>query len=55
LDLSKELDNTLPSSFPRLEKFLEDISSIDSIAEYLNKRPKLIIDGVAHPTGIMKT
>ena len=64
LDLSKLLDPDLIKKFPRLEKFIEDIESIESIQSYLNSRPKLIdvsvepklvIDGVAHPTGVKKT
>ncbi len=64
LDLSKFLDPELIKKFPRLEKFIEDIESIESIKSYLNSRPKLIdvsikpklvIDGVAHPTGVNKT
>ena len=64
LDLSKLLDIKLINKFPRLEKFIEDIESIESIKSYLNSRPKLIdvsiepklvIDGVAHPTGVKKT
>ena len=43
---------------------IEDIESIESVKSYLNSRPKLIdvgvepklvIDGVAHPTGVKKT
>ena len=64
LDLSKLLDPGLIKKFPRLEKFIEDIESIETIKSYLNSRPKLIdvsvepklvIDGVAHPTGVTKT
>ena len=64
LDLSKDLDKSLIKKFPKLEKFIDDISSIESIGSYLNKRPnlidvsispKLVIDGMAHPTGIKKT
>ena len=64
LDLSKLLDPGLIKKFPRLEKFIEDIESIESIKSYLNSRPKLIdvsvepklvIGGVAHPTGVKKT
>ncbi len=64
LDLSKLLDPSLIKKFPRLEKFLEDIMLIENIKNYLNKRPKLIdvsvepklvIDGVPHPTGVNKT
>ena len=64
LDLSKLLDPEFIKKFPRLEKFIEDIESIESIKSYLNSRPKLIdvsiepklvIDGVAHPTGVKKT
>ena len=64
LDLSKLLDPTIIKKFPRLEKFLEDIMFIDSVKSYLDKRPKLIdvsfkpkliIDGVSHPTGVKKT
>ncbi len=64
LDLSKLLDPELIKKFPRLEKFIEDIESIDNVRSYLNSRPelidvsvepKLVIDGVAHPTGVKKT
>ena len=64
LDLSKLLDPTLIKKFSRLEKFLENMMLIDSIKSYLDKRPKLIdvsvepkliIDGVPHPTGVKKT
>ena len=64
LDLSKLLDPTIIKKFPRLEKFLGDIMFIDSVKSYLDKRPKLIdvsfkpkliIDGVSHPTGVKKT
>ena len=64
LDLSKLLDPKLLNKFPRLEKFIEDIESIETVKSYLNSRPKLIdvsiepklvIDGVAHPTGVKKT
>ena len=64
LDLSKMLDHSIIKKFPRLEKFLEDIMSIESVKSYLDKRPelidvsvepKLIIDGVPHPTGVKKT
>ena len=64
LDLSKMLDPSIIKKFPRLEKFLEDIMSIENVKSYLDKRPelidvsvepKLIIDGVPHPTGLKKT
>ena len=64
LDLSKFLDPELIKKFPTLEKFIEDIESIESIKSYLSSRPKLIdvsvepkliIDGVATPTGVKKT
>ena len=64
LDLSKMLDPSIIKKFPRLEKFLEDIMSIENVKSYLDKRPelidvsvepKLIIDGVPHPTGVKKT
>ena len=64
LDLSRLLDPKLINKFPRLEKFIEDIESIETVKSYLNSRPKLIdvgvepklvIDGVAHPTGVKKT
>ena len=63
LDLSKLLDLKLINKFPRLEKFIEDIESIETVKSYLNSRaelidvgvePKLVIDGVAHPTGVNK-
>ena len=64
LDLSKMLDPSIIKKFPRLEIFLEDIMSIENIKSYLDNRPKLIdvsvepklvIDGVPHPTGVKKT
>ena len=64
LDLSKLLDPKLINKFPRLEKFIEDVEIIETVKSYLNSRPKLIdvgvepklvIDGVAHPTGVNKT
>ena len=64
LDLSKMLDFSIIKKFPRLEKFLEDMMSIESIKSYLENRPKLIdvsvepklvIDGIPHPTGVKKT
>ena len=64
LDLSKLLDPELIKKFPRLEKFIENIETIETIKSYLNSRPKLIdvgvepklvIDGVAHATGVKKT
>ena len=64
LDLSKLLDQEFIKKFPKLEKFIEDIESIETVKSYLNSRPKLIdvgvepklvINGVAHPTGVKKT
>ena len=64
LDLSKLLDLKLINKFPRLEKFIEDVESIETVKSYLNSRPKLIdvgiepklvIDGVSYPTGVNKT
>ena len=64
LDLSKLLDPELIKKFPRLEKFIEDIETIETVKSYLNSRPelidvsvepKLVIGGVAHPTGVKKT
>ncbi len=64
LDLSKLLDPEFIKKFPRLEKFIEDIESIETVKSYLNSRPelidvsvepKLVIDGVAHATGVKKT
>ena len=64
LDLSKLLDPSIIKKFPRLEKFLEDLMSIESIKSYLDNRPKLVdvsdepklvIDGIPHPTGVKKT
>ena len=63
LDLSKKLDPSIIKKFPRLEKFIDDMVSIESVKYYLEKRPKLIdvsvepklvVDGVAHPTGVKK-
>jgi glutathione S-transferase len=64
LDLSKKLDETLLNKFPRLGKFVDDITSINSVRTYLDRRPelidvsvapKLIIEGKPHPTGVEKT
>ena len=64
LDLSKKLDETLIANFPRLEKFIFNISSIDSVSNYLKNRPelidvsiepKLIINEKPHPTGVNQT
>ena len=64
LDLSKMLDPSIINKFPRIEKFLEDMMSIENIQSYLDNRPKLIdvsvepklvIDGIPHPTGVKKT
>ena len=64
LDLSKMLDPSIIKKFPRLEKFLEDIMSVESVKSYLDKRPelidvsvepKLVIDGVPQSTGVKKT
>ena len=64
LDLSKLLDPTIIKKFPRLDKFLDDVMLINSVKSYLDNRPKLIdvsiepkliIDGVSHPTGVKKT
>ena len=64
LDLSKLLDTELLKKFPKLEKFIEDIESIETVKSYLTSRPelidvsiepKLVIDGVAYPTGVKKT
>ena len=63
-DLSKKLDKSIIKNFPRLEKFVDDITSIDSVKAYLDTRPdlidirigpKLVIEGAPHPTGIKKT
>ena len=63
LDLSKMLDPSIIKKFPRLEKFLEDMMSIESIKSYLDNRPKLIdvsiepklvIDGIPQSTGVNK-
>ena len=64
LDLSKYLDPTIINSFPRLVQFVNDIESIKTVSSYLENRPKLIdvgiepkliIDGRAQPTGVVKT
>jgi hypothetical protein len=47
-----------------LERFVDDITTIDTVGSYLDTRPelidisiapKLVIEGVPHPTGIQKT
>jgi len=64
LDLSKKLDPKLLDGFPRLMEFVDDMTSIDEVSEYMKNRPelvnvgvepKLVIDGIAHPTGVNKT
>jgi hypothetical protein len=64
LDLSRKLDESLLHKFSRLEKFMDDITAIESVKTYLDTRPdlidvsimpKLVIDGVPHPIGIQKT
>ena len=64
LNLSKLLDETLVAAFPRLEKFISDMEKIPALRDYLDKRPqlidvgiepKLVINGEAHPTGVMQT
>ncbi len=64
LDLSRLLDPSIIKKFPRLEKFLDDLSSIERVKSYLDNRPKLIdvsvepklvINGTQHPTGVKKT
>ena len=63
LQLAK-LDDRIITKFPRLEKFLNDISSIDTVSNYLNNRPDLIdvsiepkldINSKIHPTGTKQT
>ncbi len=64
LDLSKLIDPSLIEEFPRLEEFISDIENMAAVKKYLEKRPelidvgvepKLLIDGVKHPTGVHKT
>lgn len=64
LNLSQLLDETLIVEFPRLQKFLSDMEAIPELAHYLGERPqlidvgeepKLIINGIAHPTGVTQT
>jgi hypothetical protein len=61
---AKKLDKLLLNKFLRLERFIDDITNIDSVKTYLDKRPelidvsielKLIIDAVPYPTDINKT
>ena len=64
LDLSRELDPEILEKFPRLIKFVKDIEDIDIVSKYLKNRPKLVgvgiepklvINGIEHPTGVNKT
>ena len=64
LDLSKKLDDSLIKQFPRLERFVDDMMSLQGMTEYLQLRPalievgagpKLVIDGVEHATGVEQT
>lgn len=63
-DLSRFIDPDILNSFPRLVQFVNDIESIKTVSSYLESRPKLIdvgtqpkliIDGRAQPTGVLKT
>ena len=64
LDISKRIAPEILEQFQRLKQFMLDIKEIESVANYLDARPdlidvkvapKLVIDGVAHPTGTQKT
>ena len=64
LDLSRELDPEILEKFPRLIKFVKDIEDIYIVSKYLKNRPKLVgvgiepklvINGIEHPTGVNKT
>ena len=64
LDISKRIAPEILEQFTRLQQFMLDIKEIESVANYLDTRPdlidvkvapKLVIDGVAHPTGTQKT
>ena len=64
LDLSKQLDPMLIKEFPRLEAFTVAMTELPKMEEYLKDRPELIgvgespqlvIDGIAHPTGLQQT
>ena len=64
LDISKRIAPEILEQFTRLQQFMLDIKEIESVAIYLDARPdlidvkvapKLVIDGVAHPTGTQKT
>ena len=64
LDLSRELDPEILEKFPRLIKFVKDIENIEIVSKYLKNRPKLVgvgiepklvINGIEHPTGVNKT
>jgi len=64
LDLSKQLDPMLIKEFPRLEAFTAAMTELPKMENYLKGRPELIgvgespqlmIDGIAHPTGVQQT
>ena len=64
LDISKRIAPEILEQFTRLQQFMLDINEIESVAIYLDARPdlidvkvapKLVINGVAHPTGTQKT
>ena len=64
LDISKKIAPEILEQFTRLQQYVLDIKEIESVANYLDARPelidvkvapKLVIDGVAHPTGTQKT
>ena len=64
LDISKKIAPEILEQFTRLQQYVLDIKEIESVANYLDARPdlidvkvapKLVIDGIAHPTGTQKT
>ena len=70
-NLTEEVTNRLFFTFvsqktteKKVMKFVKDIQSIDEVSKYMEKRPelidvgiepKLVIDGIAHPTGVNRT
>ncbi len=64
LDLTRHLDPQLLPSWPRLADYAAAIAELPAVRAYLASRPqltdvstapKLMIDGVAHPTGTEKS
>ena len=64
LDLTRHLDPQLLPAWPRLDEYAQRMAGLPALRAYLASRPqltgvstapKLVIDGVAHPTGTQQS